>query len=208
MFDRNGLSTKRAVDELNKPGMREKLVKFASWRMGDDRRDAEDLVQDALAKVLDPQDSPWDPRRVGFLTHVGSIMNGLASNEHHSARVRHQVLDGGEVLDIAPTAVPPPDEALGMRRAVERLRRLGTLLRMRLETKKDTVAVHVLDSASEGLEEPGEVAGKIGCQVEEVYEAHRRLKYHATQLLADEEEAEKRAMKEKREKATKTGVTP
>jgi DNA-directed RNA polymerase specialized sigma24 family protein len=206
MLDRDAPSSQRAIDELNKPGMRLSLVAFASRRMRDRKGDAEDLVQEALAKVLDPQDSPWDPHRNGFLMHVGSIINGLASNELRSARVRHQVLDGGEMLDIVPTAAPLPDEALSMHRTIARLRRLGALLRMFLETKKDTVAVRVLDCANEDLEEPEAVAAKIGCKVEEVHDAHRRLKYHAKQVLADDEEAERRAMKEKREKATTPGV--
>lgn len=60
MIDRDAPSTKAALAELDKPGVREKLVKFGMWRMRSEA-DAEDLLQQALAKVCDPGDSPWTP---------------------------------------------------------------------------------------------------------------------------------------------------
>jgi hypothetical protein len=209
MIDKDAPSTRRALEEVSKPGVRNKLITFAMWRL-ESEPDAEDLVQEALAKVCDPQDSPWDEGKgKSFVRHVGSIINGLASNERRSARARREMGEATLGHDIhAVDGSPLPDEALGMHRESARLLRLGTLLRSRIEEKGDQVALDMLDCARRGKVEIEEVEQETGHSPDEIRDAHRRLKYHARQILAEEDEAERKRMNEARENAKIGEVTP
>jgi hypothetical protein len=51
MIDRDAPSTRAALEELAKPGVREKLVKFAVRRMHSES-DAEDLLVDGEVRIL------------------------------------------------------------------------------------------------------------------------------------------------------------
>jgi len=204
MIDKQAASTIRALAEANKPEVRKKLILFASWR-GHSEADAEDLVQEALAKVCDPNDSPWDPERgKSFVVHVGSIINGLASNVVKSARVRHEIIETQLAHDgSAHDEAPPPDDALEERRESARLQRMGELLRSYFEERGDTIPVQVLDWARQGKEEIDEVAAETGHPLQEIRDAQRRMKYRAKQIRAEEEEAERKRMSDARQKAEK-----
>ncbi len=94
---------------IEKAGVRARLKKLAFLRTHNDA-DAEDLVQQALARVFDPNGSPWDPKgKVSFFLHTGSVINSIASTGRVSARARREVLDEGlarneETVDGAPLA--------------------------------------------------------------------------------------------------------
>jgi DNA-directed RNA polymerase specialized sigma24 family protein len=60
MAENDGRRRERILVEIRKTGMRVRLVRLAGWRTHSPQ-DAEDLVQTALAKGLNVQDSPWDP---------------------------------------------------------------------------------------------------------------------------------------------------
>jgi DNA-directed RNA polymerase specialized sigma24 family protein len=66
MCDRGADWLRRVIEELENPGVRAKLMLFARWRLDSDTH-AEDLVQEALARVFDPDGSPWDPAERGFV---------------------------------------------------------------------------------------------------------------------------------------------
>jgi DNA-directed RNA polymerase specialized sigma24 family protein len=210
MIDRDAPSTRAALEELAKPGTREKLVKFGMWRLRS-QHDAEDLVQRALAKVFDPDDAPWKPDEgKSFLKHVGSIINGLASNENASARARHELVDSPVVSDPRrPSDAPPADEALADARELHWFRRLGERLLAKLDGK-DSVAVRAYQLAVQGIDEPSEAAEALGCTVEEVYEAHRRLRYHGKQIRAEAEaeEAARMAAVRKSHESRRAGPPP
>jgi DNA-directed RNA polymerase specialized sigma24 family protein len=199
-------SLERAREVLEKPETRRKLVTFASWRTHNGP-DADDLLQEALAKVFDPDDSPWDPDgSKSFVLHVGSIINRLASHEWTSARVQHEVVDSRLASDKT-TVDPSPlaDAALAQHQESAELHRLGELLLAELGDG-DTVATKVLLAAREGYETPAELAEKIERPVEEVYDAIRRLKYHGHQVLLRERAAEASRLSERRDKASKDKV--
>jgi DNA-directed RNA polymerase specialized sigma24 family protein len=200
-------SLMRAREELEKSGTRAKLVKFAAWR-AHHGQDADDLLQEALAKVFDPDDSPWDPDGgKSFVLHVGSVINRLASHEWTSARVQHEVVDSSLASDK--TAVDPSplaDVTLAQRRESGELRRLGELLLAELGDD-DTVATKVLLAAREGCETPAELAEAIGHRVEEVYDTIRRLKYQGRQLLAHKRAAGASQLRERKDTASKNEVT-
>jgi DNA-directed RNA polymerase specialized sigma24 family protein len=208
MFDRAAESSRRVIEELAKPGVRARLVQFARWRMHADK-DAEDLVHEALARVCDPDGSPWDPAKRSFLTHMGSVMNGIAVNELRSARARKEVLSGEIARDETTTdGAPQADDLLAEHRDLDRLRRWGGVLRARLQEKKDTIALEVYDCGCEGIEDKGEIADRIGRTLPEVRDAMRRLTYLGAQVRAEEEAIEERIMKEarNRDRASRSGT--
>ena len=67
----------RALEELAKDGQRARLVRLALWYTAS-AADAEDLVSDAVERVCDPDDSPWDPSNRSFLAHFDQVMRHLA----------------------------------------------------------------------------------------------------------------------------------
>ncbi len=198
-------SFERARREIENPLVRARLKRLA-WQHTDNDADAEDLVQLALTRVFDPEGSPWDPEGGrSFFLHVGSVINGLAVNEWRSARVRHEIIDSGvarddETADGAPLA----DRALEEHQEREELRRRGTLLLERLGDQ-DPVATEVILASRDGCETPAEQAAHIGRDVEEVYDAYRRLKYLARQIR-DEAAAEEERMRGRPKRATREEV--
>jgi DNA-directed RNA polymerase specialized sigma24 family protein len=184
----------KALAELNKAGVRTKLVKYASWR-AHAPQDAEDLVQSALAKVFDPQDCPWDPSgSATFFRHVGSVINGLAANAGRSATARHEVIDSNiardrKTIDGAPLA----DEALGEQRELAVFRRLGGELLVELE-KEDPEGARVYRALGEGVESPAELAAKADVSLDTLRFVRERVRYRGRKLLAREEEGERLRM--------------
>jgi DNA-directed RNA polymerase specialized sigma24 family protein len=193
-------SLDRARKELEKAGVRTRLVQFASWQTAS-VQDAEDLVHSALARVFDPQGSPWDPDgSKSFLMHVGSVMNGLSANEGRSWRAKHEVVDSNLARDERSTdGAPLADELLGSHQELAELRRLGERLLAELE-EKDPDAVKVLRLGIAGIESAHELADKILRTVEFVYDANDRIRYHAARILEEERAAEAQRMRERRER--------
>jgi DNA-directed RNA polymerase specialized sigma24 family protein len=202
VFDRDAPLTKRAIEELLKKDVHDSLFKYAVWRTSSEA-DAEDLLADAIECVGDPDRKPWDPSRGSFFRHMRLVMDTLAIELARKGRVRFEVVSSHlahdeRTIDPAPAA----DTALHEARKFAWLRRLGDMLMAKL-TDKDPVAKGVFLAACEGVESPGAQASKVGCSVDEVYEAHRRLKYHGARILAQDREAEAARMKELRTEAKK-----
>jgi DNA-directed RNA polymerase specialized sigma24 family protein len=176
--------------ELQKEGVRAKLIKLAFWRTRS-LPESEDLVQAALARVFDPEGQPWD--RTGptsFFAHVGSIVNGLALNARRSFHARREVVESSlarndETVDGAPLA----DAALAEHEDRVRLQRRGRDLLALLE-EDDPVAARVYRAGAEGAEGHAEQAKRAECEIEQVRYAYDRIKYHAQQILEREQRAE------------------
>jgi DNA-directed RNA polymerase specialized sigma24 family protein len=99
MAEDHGRRRERTLVELHKEGMKVRLLRLAVLRTRSPQ-DAEDLVQTALAKVFNLQDSPWDPDgSVSFFIYVGSVINGLAANAQRSWRSQHEVIDSNLARD-------------------------------------------------------------------------------------------------------------
>src|ERR1019366_25400 len=61
-------SSRLVSAELWKGDVRKRLHAIALWHTGSDA-DTKDLVADALVRVLEPEDRPWDPNERLFLVH-------------------------------------------------------------------------------------------------------------------------------------------
>jgi DNA-directed RNA polymerase specialized sigma24 family protein len=202
VIDFEAPSTQLAIAEMEKKEVRTRIFKFAVWRCQSED-DAKDLVADAMLLVYDPARKPWDPAKCSFFAHMRVVLHALASDHARGGRARFEVEDADlAVSDRTPNKSPRADEQLHDQRKLAWMRRLGVLLVAAVE-KKHPLAKQVFDVYCQGAEKPAEVAQAIGCRVEEVYEAMELLKYHAKQIRAEDEEAERRRMNEAREKAEK-----
>jgi hypothetical protein len=202
VFDRNAPSTKRAVAELLNKDLYDQLLRYALWRTSSDAA-AKDLLADAIECVGDPSRKPWDPSKVSFFRHMRLVMDTLAIEGARKGYGRFEVVDSRLAVD-ATTADPSPlpEEALHDHRELAREKEMGDLLLVDLGDS-DPVATKVFRAASEGIEEPREQAAHIGCRVEEVYEALRRLKYRGARIRKSYEAREAARMKEARQSAKK-----
>lgn len=91
------------------------------------------------------------------------------------------------------------DGELEQARELERDRRLGGLLRQRL----DPMALRVFEHRCQGKDDCAELAIVCQCSVEDVYDANQRIAYQAGRVLAEERQAEADKMKDLQEQAKK-----
>jgi DNA-directed RNA polymerase specialized sigma24 family protein len=202
VIDFDAASTKLAIAEMQKRDVCTRVFKFATWRCQSEA-DAKDLLADALLLVYDPERKPWQPAKCSFFAHMRVVMDALASDQARSGHARFEVLDANLAVDDTTRDTQPlADQQLYDQRKLAWMRKLGVLLVAKVE-KKHPLARQVFDHGSRGTEKPAELAQEIGCPVEEVYEAMELLKYHAKQILAEDQEAERRRMNEARRKAEK-----
>ncbi len=212
MLDHAGVSDpneppwQRAVEELEKPEVRRKLFKLARWRTGSES-DAQDLVQEALKKVCEPGASPWNPAGdKSFVMHVGSVINGLASNQSRSARALHEIVDATLVRDDALVdGGLLADESLAAHREFAELRRLGERLLAELEAS-DPDAADVYRLAMQGYESAAEQAAKLERAEDDVRNALLRIKYGAAQIAEQERKAALRQSRERRDRGGSAGT--
>jgi DNA-directed RNA polymerase specialized sigma24 family protein len=204
VFDPDAPSSKRAIAELHKRDVHEKVLKYAVWRTHSEA-DAGDLVADATECVCDPDRKPWDHTKRTFFAHMRRVMDDLAIERARSGHARFEVVSSELAVDE--TTVDParrPDEALHDERKVAWMRLLGDRL-LGMLGDRDPIATKVFRLACQGIEDATEQAAAIPCRVDEVYEALRRLKYHGARIKAEHREAEAVRMKAAREQAKKEG---
>ena len=193
VFDADAPSSRLAIEQIELPNVRERLFAYAKARTGSEA-DADDLVEEALLRVLDPDDAPWDPARGSFIPYVGYLMRQCWHGKLRKASTRREVLDGE--LDGSPLALsrePRTDVELDRRRTMavwqsvldEVLAKIGD---------KYPLARKVVDLASRGIDQPADQARMIPCRIEEVYRILETLQYHAQAVFEQRELAERRRM--------------
>jgi hypothetical protein len=202
VFDPHAASSKLALAELKKPRVEEQLVRFGKWFVHAGG-DAEDLVQNALIRVLDPDDAPWVPPRPTFIGHMMYLMRWNWNTQMRRASAQREVLDAGLAANER-TASPnaPADEELN------RLRTLGRLQSWIETALAATGAKHplvrpVYELGARGIDEPSEQARLLRCSVDAVLLATKTLKYHVKLARDEWDRAEERRMRDLRAAATK-----
>ena len=202
MFDRDAPSSRKVFDELAEDTVRKKLHRYAVWRTGDDD-DAKDLVADALMLVCDPEEKKtWDPAEKSFFAHMRRVLDDLAVIRKRIGSRRFEIRERDLIRKTPdPHALPdpadqraPPDLELGGHFERAWLRGLAERLLQRLRGR-DERAVEVYEAACIEAE-PADQARQLGIPVEEVYEAHRRLRYHGAIVKTEWERAEAARMSE------------
>ncbi|HEY3820702.1 MAG TPA: hypothetical protein VGL81_26230 [Polyangiaceae bacterium] len=207
MFDPNAPSSLLVFAELAKEGVRTHLHRYAAWRTKDED-EAKDLVANALVLACDPEKSKtWDPNQRSFLRHMRRLMDDVAIEDNRVGPGKYEITETA-LIDATgdPDAFPDPadhhplaDEQLHGRRKLGWLRQLGETL-LGLLRGRDDAAVAVFHAACI-FDEPAEQASHLGVPVEEVYEAHRRLRYRGLIVRAEWEQAEAARMAELRQKS-------
>jgi DNA-directed RNA polymerase specialized sigma24 family protein len=195
MYDADAPSSRLVIDQLDKPNVRGRLRAIALWST-ESEAVAEDLLQDALLRALDPEDAPWVPAKGTFLTHMSFLMRQTWYRTMRRAAAQSEVLDNGVARDkTTPSPGPAADEEVARLRSVALWR---SLLDQVLATvgDKHPIARRICELAMEGKEEPEEQAQSIGCTPEEVYAGLKLLKRHARRALEDWNAAEERRMKD------------
>ena len=209
MFDRNAPSSQWVFAELEKDGVRANLHRYATWRTGDED-EAKDLVANALVLVCDPaKDKTWDPAKGSFFRHMRRVLDDTAIEQKRTGAGKYEINESTLIRKTGdPDAFPDPaddrplpDEVLHGHFKLAWLRALGQTL-LGILRGRDEPAIAVFHAACI-FEAPAEQASHLGVPVEEVYEAHRRLRYHGLIVRADWERAEAARMAELRTSTSK-----
>jgi DNA-directed RNA polymerase specialized sigma24 family protein len=207
VVDANAPSSLRALAELEKPTMRQRLHRIALWSTGADAA-AEDLVADALIRVLDPDDVPWIPEKSTFLTHMSFVMRQVWDRVMRKAGAQREVLDAGLTHDEAPPSeAPSVDDELDHHRANAIRRSLLDDVVAAIEGETPLVR-RICELGAQGIEEPAEQARMLDCPVQAIYDALAVLKRHARAALDEWGRAERRRMMSARAVAAKKEAAP
>jgi DNA-directed RNA polymerase specialized sigma24 family protein len=207
VLDLGAPSSQRAIIELEKPMMRKRLHEAALKRTESDAA-AEDLIEDALVRVLDPDDLPWDHEKHTFEGHMRFAMKRTWADRLRQASVAREIPAGAvgyderaegdddspdEDKEARANADPRADDELDRRRALARRDALLEEVVASLEPEHPLVRP-ICELGGRGIDSPSEQARQLGCPVEAIYEAMATLKRHAQKALADWDRAERRRM--------------
>jgi len=166
VLDLGAPSSQRAIFELEKPKVRERLHRIALTRTTSHAA-ADDLVEDALVRVLDPDDSPWDSGQYPFVRHMRFVMRQTWDRQMRRASVQREVLDEGVKGEE------------------------GTLAALEHE---HPLVRPICELGAQGIASPSQQAQALGCPVQAVYDAFATLERHARKALTDWERDERRRM--------------
>jgi DNA-directed RNA polymerase specialized sigma24 family protein len=200
VYDPKAPSSLLALAEYRKVDNTRHLLRYATWWTRNEAS-AHDLLADAMERVLDPEDRPWDPARGSFRRHIRMLMGVAAIEEKRVGFGRYVVVDSEhEALERTIEPVPPPDVLLHRKQKLEWMREMWPALVARLKGT-DTLPLQIYELACEGRQdEPEEFAEALGVPVAEVYEAMRRLRFHAAKVRAEWDKREKLRMAELRDR--------
>ncbi len=194
MYDPQAPSSLLALAEYAKPANARHLLRYATWWTKDDDT-AKDLLADAMERVLDPEDRPWHPRKASFRGHMRMLMGVGAIEEKRVGFGKYEIVDSEHgAFERAIEPLPAPDALLHRKRKLEWMRAMWPAVVARLKGT-DTLPIAIYELACEGRhDEPEEFAEVLGVPVAEIYEAMRRLRFHAAKVLVEFEKREKQRM--------------
>jgi DNA-directed RNA polymerase specialized sigma24 family protein len=194
MWDQDAPSSKRVLALLADRRTRSRLVQIAvtitgSWA------DADDLVSDAINRVLDPDDSPWV--KGAFMTHMAYVLKQTWQRQQRIGRHHREKPDEDATRDKKSTSREhPADEQLEGHRSLALRGHLGELL---LADIDDPLVRKCFELSLRGVE-PTEQAAILGCTVREIYDMRHLIRRRARRVLEEWENAEEKRMKELRSK--------
>ena len=194
MYDPKTPSSRLALAEYAKPDNARHLLRYATW-WAKNENTAQDLLADAMERVLDPADRPWDPRKASFRGHLRMLMGLGFIEATRTGFGKYEVVDSEHgAFERAIEPLPPPDALLHRKQKLEWMREMWPAVAARLR-ERDALPILIYEIACEGRhDEPEEFAEVIGVPVAEIYEAMRRLRFHAAKVRAEWESKEKQRM--------------
>lgn len=159
-----------------------RLTDFARWRLGWDANiaDAEEIAQEAIRIVLDPDFREYNPAEEDLMWHLQSNVNGLINN-----RRKKKALAKEQLRDLQPET---SDERFhqdnpGVKRVKERA--VLEVLHDFAEARGDEHAQTVVMDALSGDFDDAETAAKLNVPVQKVYDARQRLKRYLAAILGE-----------------------
>lgn len=161
VFDGDAPSSKRAVEEFGKEGVRSRIYRRAVWRTQSEAG-ADDLVADAMIRVLDPPSRPWDLSVRSFQRRMRLVLDHIAIDRARSGYARFEVVDTAPA-DTAASPIPSADDMLQEHQELSRLQDQGNRLVARLEGRA-ALAARVFRAACAGIGEPANLARELGCR--------------------------------------------
>jgi DNA-directed RNA polymerase specialized sigma24 family protein len=167
--------------------LRRKILRHA-YSLTGNLDEAKDLAQQAIARAIDPDGSPWDPdAQPNLVLHVGSLMNSAASNQRR-ARVRHPTTTYDPALHDGADPATDPEERVAQAEDVARLERL--LDRLLVQLAGDAVALGKIQLMRAGVDDAEEQARALRCDVKDIYRANERIRYHVALVKASDRAGE------------------
>lgn len=155
--------------------LRKRIVGYA-LTLTRDPHDAKDLAQAAIAKVIDPNRSPWDrTKQPNLFLHVGSVMNNLTANARR-AQKRHPFESYEEAGDPQPHPAGTLPAPTGDDEDIRRLQGWMDDLLARLEG--DDIATGKIRLQYDGVVDASKQAAALECKVKDIYLANERIAYH------------------------------
>jgi DNA-directed RNA polymerase specialized sigma24 family protein len=192
VLDAEAPSSKLALAQLAVPGVHARLLKIAKWST-ESETEAEDLVAACLARVLDPEDSPWVPAERAFLRHMTFVIRRVWYRDRRRLVAQREVIDSRIANhEHTESPEPSPDDELERRRWLAARRKLGEQALASLGD--DPIARRVIELGIEGLHGEGELAERVPCTVAEVKAALKRLERSAALAFDDWNREEQRRM--------------
>jgi hypothetical protein len=174
--------------------LRQHLLHAAS-RHTRTEQDAEDLCQTAFVDAIRRSRRTGEPTPpVTFLQFVGSIMNSLGATRRRSLRRRPDPIayDEAQGADSS-EAVPDPERSLLDQGELRDRDRVARELRQYMASEageEGRIPLGLFEWADRGVTKNEEFADKVGCTVQEVVLAKKRMGRHGArirrQLLAEQ----------------------
>jgi DNA-directed RNA polymerase specialized sigma24 family protein len=189
------------AEELQMPLVMRRLLAFARRRTHSEAG-AEDLLADAVQRVIDPDDVPWVTGQGLFWHHMTNVIRQQWDRHLRKPMVQLEIIATDLAHDeTARSREPDAEEEL------ERLRTLALWRSIVARTVEEVGDKHprvrqILDLTTQGIDEPAEQARALGCDVEEIYRALQILRYHAHRLLEARDQAEEQRMAQLQAAAT------
>jgi DNA-directed RNA polymerase specialized sigma24 family protein len=206
VLDPDAPSSQRALEAFEKPLARARIVSNAA-RITRSMADAEDLVNEAFARTLDPDDAPWVPDKISFSHHMRNLIRNKWCDEMRKHRATREVLDADLTTDDrTPGHHPRADEEIDRRRAMARWQTLVEGVLDEVDSD-DPLARQVYELAGRGEDEASEQARILGCDVSKVYRAVEALKRHGKRALHAWELAEAKRMRDLQSAMPKSQAT-
>ncbi len=171
-----------ALRAVNWPKVQKQVLAFACTRTKS-KAQAEDLVQEAIRRAFDPEETAWNPLALpDVTTFLMSLVRRNASNERSSARYHHEVTVRSDAEEIrvtqeaerVATMAPTPEASLADHELCAR-----RLAAMRARAAADPLVLTLIDAMEADIETPAEQVESLGIPLEDVRRGRRRMFDHA-----------------------------
>jgi DNA-directed RNA polymerase specialized sigma24 family protein len=189
----------RVAAELAKEKVMEDLQGRARLRAKEDW-DTKDLLQEAISRIMDPDDMPWDMTS-DFVGHVTFAIRQTWYRKRRRDDSETEVLDDGVAAARKAIDQPGADALSHRARTLDTQRTLGERLLARLPEGSRARQLYEL-MGREDLT-PADSAKRLHCTVPEVHAAEKQIRYYAKSVLEEWNASEERRLRELREQSTR-----